>query len=260
MRWNIRSERVVCAATASAVLILLRNFSWLTVAWILFIAATALMRDRGRTSFLLLILLGLSLAARTDQGAAGILTAGVFSGILLSDSFPPRILLAASLSCILIYGTLGGILFLLAVSAVACIFGSRKKRIMIIAGGLAASLPVTGLPIASTAEILVHDEIISNGSVLWTDQVRIDLSRQELLLEAENRDGSQLIINVSAGGVRDSRQMGIIESGDIAVPIYPGETEIVLTETVFPVQVSMIRKWKPFNHPVIWIQSAGISP
>ncbi len=252
----IRPDRLLLMGLASLALFLLRGISGFTVSWALLFIAISLINKHNRITFISLIAAGISLIiGDANAGTALILTGSLF-GIAGSDSLIPRVAYFASFSVILIEGSITGLLPLFVVSFPALLFKCEKWRFLALAGGIIAGLLICGLPGASTYRILVNDEILSKDTVVWLNPFSASLNHPVVLLEAENMDNTDMYIEISAGGVRDSSALGVIEIGGETHQIMPGSNVFRIREATFPAVITLTRKWKPFNHPVIWIQEA----
>jgi hypothetical protein len=216
----------------------------------------SLIEKQNRITFISLITAGISLITGDANAGTALILAGSVFGIAGSDSLLPRVAFFASFSVILFEGSLTGILPLFIVSFPALLLKRERWRYSAIAGGIIAGLLICGLPGASAYRILVHDEVHAENAVIWPDPISANLNHPVVLLEAENMDKTDMFIEISAGGMRDSTLMGVIETGGQTHQILPGSNLFRIRETTFPVVITLTRKWQPFNHPVIWIQEA----
>ena len=254
----IRPERLLLIGIASAALLLLRGFSGFTVSWILLFIGISFIKKQNNITCISLAAVGISLiTGDANAGAALILTGSIF-GIAGSDSLISRIAFFASFSVILFEGSITGLIPLFAASIPAMLFKCTKWRFIALSGGIAAGLVIYGLPAASTYGILVNNETISENSVIWPNTISANLNHPIVLLEADNIDNTNMFIEISAGGVRDTSAMGTLETGGQIHRIMPGTNYFRLSGAASPVVITLTREWKPFNHPVIWIQEAGM--
>lgn len=251
----IRSDRLLLTGVASSVLLLMRGISGFTVSWVLLFIGISLIDKQNRITFILLIAAGISLITGDVNAGTALILIGSLFGIAGSDSSLSRIVFFTSFSVILFEGSIAGILPLFIASIPALLLKMEKWRVLALAGGIVAGLLICGLPVASTYRMLEHDEIISENGVIWTDLVSANFNHPVVLLEAENMDNVDLLIEIEAGGVRDSCPMGIIETGGQTYQIMPGRSVFRISEAAFPAVITLTRKWHPFNHPVIWIQN-----
>ncbi|MCK4505133.1 MAG: hypothetical protein KAW14_05915 [Candidatus Aegiribacteria sp.] len=256
----IRSDRLLLIGLASAVLFLLRGISGFTVSWALLFTGISLIDKQNRITFVALIAAGISLITGDANGGAAFILVGALVGIAGSDSLLSRAAFFASFSVILFEGSITGILPLFVVSFPVLLIKRERWRIIALTGGIAAGLVICGLPGASICRVLVHDEVRSENSVNWPDLYSANLNHPVVLLEALNMDNADLFIEIEAGGVRDSCPVGIIETGGQTYQIMPGSNVFRISEAAFPAVITLTREWKPFNHPVIWIQNATATP
>ncbi|MCD4776821.1 MAG: hypothetical protein K8S15_12325 [Candidatus Aegiribacteria sp.] len=252
----IRPERLLSMGFASAALFLLRGISGFTVSWALLFIGISMIEKQNRITFVSIIAAGISLVTGDANAAAALVLTGALFGIAGSDFLLSRIAFFISFSLILIEGSITGLLPLFIVSFPALLFKCEKRRFLALAGGFITGLLVCGLPMASTYGILVNDEILSEDTIVWPNPVSVNLNHPVVMFEAENMDNADLFIEISAGGVRDSSALGVIETGGQTQPILPGSNVFILREAASPAVVKLTRKWQPFNHPVIWIQEA----
>ncbi len=256
----IRSDRLLLIGLASAVLFLLRGISGFTVSWVLLFIGVSLIDKQNRITFVTIIAAGISLITVDACTGTALILTGAMVGIAGSDSLISRVAFFVSFSVILFEGSITGILPLFVVSFPALLLKLEKWRIIALAGGIIAGLIICGLPGASTYGVLAHDEILSENAVIWPDIVSANINHPVVLLEAFNMDNADLLIETSAGGVRDSCPLGIIETGGQIYQIMPGSNVFRIREAAFPVVITLTRKWQPFNHPVIWIQNVMATP
>ncbi len=252
----IRPDRLLLAGFASAALLILRGISGFTVSWALLFIAISLVKKQNRITFISLLFAGISLITGDVNAGTALVLIGSLFGIAGSDSLLPRVAYFASFSVILIEGSITGILPLFILSFPALLFRKDRWRYFAMAGGIIAGLLICGLPEALTYRVLAHDEIISENAVNWPDPISANLNHPVVMLEALNIDNADLLIEIEAGGVRDSSPMGVIETGEQTHQIMPGSNVFRIREASFPAVITLTRKWQPFNHPVIWIQKA----
>ncbi len=256
----IRSDRLLLIGLASAALFLLRGISGFTVSWALLFTGISLIDKQNRITFVTLIAAGISLITGDVNGGAAFILIGAIIGIAGSDSLISRIAFFTSFSVILFGDSITGILPLFIVSFPALLLKREKWRFLAIAGGIIAGLFICGLPGASTFGVQVHDEILSENAVIWPDLISAKINHPVVLLEAHNMNNADLLIEIEAGGVRDSCPMGTVETGGQTCQIMPGSNVFRIRSAAFPAVITLTRGWKPFNHPVIWIQNAAATP
>ncbi len=256
----IRPDRLALTGLASAALFLLRGISGFTVSWALLFIGISFIEKQNRITFISIIAAGISLITGDPNAGTALILTGLLFGIAGSDSLIPRVVFIVSFSVILFEGSITGIIPLFAASFPALLFKREKWRIIALAGGVAAGLLICGLPVASTYRILVHDEILTENGVIWQDPISVNLNHPVVMLEALNMDSADLIIETSAGGVRDTCSAGVIETGGQTFQIMPGSNVLRIREASFPAVITLTRKWQPFNHPVIRIQNAVATP
>ncbi len=257
---TIRPDRLLLIGLTSAALFLLRGISGFTVSWALLFIGISMIEKQNRITFVSLIAAGLSLITGDANAGIALIVAGALFGIAGSDSLLSRVAFFASFSIILFEGSITGILPLFAVSFPALFIKRERWRYLALAGGIIAGLLICGLPGASTYRILVHDEILSENAVIWPDPVSVNLNHPVVLLEADNIYDADMILEISAGGVRDTFPVGMLETGEESYPIFHGINVIEITEVTFPVVISLTREWQPFNHQVLRIQNARTVP
>ncbi len=251
----LRPDRLLLMGLASAALFLLRGISGFTISWVLLFIGISLIDKQNRITFVSLIAAGISLITGEVNAATALILTGALVGIAGSNSLISRAAFFASFSVILFAGSITGILPLFVVSFPALLFKRERWRLLAIAGGIIAGLLICGLPGASTYRILVHNEIRSENTVIWPDPVSANINHPVVLLEAFNMDNTDVFIEISAGGVRDTHPLGVIETGGQTYKILPGSNVFRIREATFPAFITLTRKWQPFNHPVIWIKN-----
>ena len=252
----IRPERLLLIGLASAAVLLLRGISGFTVSWVLLFMGISFVNKQNNITCISIIAAGISLiTGDANAGAALILTGSIF-GIVGSNSLISRIAFFASFSVILIEGSITGLIPLFVASIPAFLFKCTKWRFIALSGGIVAGLLICGLPVASTYGLLVNNEILSENAVIWPNPVSANLNHPVVLLEAENIDNTDMVIEISAGGVRDTSALGVLETGGQTHRIMPGRNLFRLREAASPIVIKLTREWQPFNHPVIWVQKA----
>lgn len=256
----IRSDRLLITGLASASLFFLRGISGFTVSWALLFTGISLIDKQNRIAFVTLIAAGISLITGDVNAGAALILVGTMIGITGSDSLISRIAFFLSFSVILFEGSITGLLPLFAVSIPALLLKRERWRLLTLAGGIITGLIICGLPVASTFGVQEHDEILSENAVIWPDPIFANVNHPVVLLEAPSMDNADLLIEIEAGGVRDSCPLGIVETGGQTCQIMPGSNIFRIRGAAFPAVITLTRKWQPFNHPIILIRNAVATP
>jgi len=252
-------SRFIFALSISIGVFILHGFSFFAIAACLFAAGTALTKSNRAVTYSAIIFGGLSLLFANGGEGSAMLVIGAAIAVVLSDYAVSRYLFFLSAAAIMIDGAIEGMLPLTAALLVASYFKRAMFRTAILAGGVFAVMIISGLPSAREQRILVLQEVMSQGAVLWPARAELNFSIPELILQAPGTTPSRLTVTVHGGGVRDNDPVGYITSDDRTFPVYSGENILVIEQPEFPVSIRINRFWKPFTHPVIHFDSAEAS-
>ena len=256
---HILKSKLFFALSISIGVLVLHGFSFFAIAACLYAAGTALVKGPRTVTYSAFIFGGVSLLFADNSQGSAMLMMGAVIAVVLSDSAVSRYLFFLSAAAILFDGAIQGILPLTAALLVASHVKRVKLRTIILAGGVFAVLIFSGLPSAREQRILVLQEVMSQGAVIWPARAELNLSMPELILQAPGTTPSRLTVTLHGGGVRDNDPVGYITSDDRTFPLYSGENILVIEQPEFPVSIRISRSWKPFFHPVIHFDSAEAS-
>ena len=248
---NTTKGKLVLALSVSAALFISYGFSIFALAVSLYATGTALLKGPRAVTLIAVFLGGLSLLSFNSSLSPVLLTTGAALAVAFSVSTVARYFFFLSAAAILFSGAIEGIAPLTAAALTAAPVKKQKWRAIILAGGLSAVLIISGLPLAPEYRFSVSEEVLTENGVIWQEPVELNLSRPQLLLQVPRVDFTRMTVQVSAGGVRDSRPVGYVASADSIYPVHPGENTILIEEPDFPVSIRISRQWKPFTHPVI---------
>lgn len=248
---NTYIGKLALALTVSAAVLISHGFSFFALAVCLYAAGTALLKGQQSITLIAIFLGGMSLLSFSSSLGPPILTAGAVLAVAFSVSTTSRVLFCLSAAAILFSGAIEGIAPLIAAALAAASLKKEKWRAIILAGGLSAVLIISGLPSSPEYHFSVSEEVLIENAVLWPEPSELNLSKPHLFLQAPRTDFTEMTIQVSAGGVRDSCPLGYVASADRTFPVYPGENILMIEKPDFPVSIRISRHWKPFTHPVI---------
>ncbi len=243
--------KLVLASAVSAAAIISHGFSFFSMAVCLYAAGTALLRGPRAVTLLAVTLGGFSLLSFGSGPGPALLTAGAVLAVAFSASTISRLLFCLSAAAVLFYGTIEGMIPIAAALFLASPLSRERWRSLMLAGGLMATLLISGLPSNEEHRIFVSEEVLIDNGLIWPGPVELNLSMPQIVLYAPGMDIAEMTLHVSAGGVRDHDPLGYAASGDSTFPVYPGENILLIEEPEFPVSIRISRPWKPFNHPVI---------
>ncbi len=243
--------KLVLATAVSAAVIISHGFSFFAIAVCLYAAGTALIRGPEAVTFLAFLAGGISLISFGSSLGPALLTAGAVLAVLFSASAVSRFLFCLSAIAVLFSGTIEGTVPLAAAVLMSSPVRREWWRSLILAGGLMATLLISGLPSNEEHRIFVSEEVLIDNGLIWPGPVELNLSMPQIVLYAPGMDIAEITLHVSAGGVRDHDPVGYAASGDSTFPVYPGENILLIEEPEFPVSIRISRPLKPFNHQVI---------
>jgi hypothetical protein len=250
--------KLVFTLSFAAAVFILHGLSFFTTAVFFYAAGTAFVKGQKTLILLTVFLCGLSVLSCDSLGPS-LLTVGAVLAISFSDFSISRYLFLLSVSAIVLSGVIEGIVPLLAAALAASLLKKELWRLVILAAGFSAVLIISGLPNPDEYPLAVCEEVLTDNGVLWTWTSELDLSMPELLIKDPHKDISNITLQLSAGGVRDSIPVGFVISGNRAFPVRSGENIVLIDEPQFPVSIRMSRHWELFTHPVIHVDSAEAS-
>lgn len=216
-------------------------------------------------------LLGFSQASRTFPFLTGLSLIALFSPSLM----PMAVLIGGALACATAYSMRTRITGLIAVAstiwflplsnaipiivlaAVTTLTLNCRIRSLLLPVALIVSVFWTGLPGPLSGEQAIAHSRINDGKLTYTVQT-VDLSTREVLLPAPCTGTWALWVALDGGGVRDSLPMMAIRLGDDMLVLPSGRDTLCFT--MIPgdtLAITMMRDFKPFNHPVIHTTAGG---
>lgn len=251
--------KLALAILASVGILIIHGFSLFSMAICLYAAGTALIRGTGAVTSVVVFIGGLSLLSFSSSLGPALITAGAVFAVVFSVSTVSRYLFFLSAAAVLFSGTIEGIAPITAAALVAATVKRERLRAIILIGGLLAVLIISGLPTTPEYRFYVSEEVSVENGVIWPEPTELNLGRPRLLLQAPRTDYTEMTLQVSSGGVRDSCPVGYVASADRIFPVYPGDNTILIEEPEFPVSILISRSWKPFTHSVIHFISGKAS-
>lgn len=251
------AARVLLPSAAAMSVLLMRGVDAVSVSICLMLAGC--MEYRGGRQGLVLVLFPAFLALLAGSSPdfqAALVLAGAATGLVMSQSPVSRLLLSLAVLLTALIGPLSGLLPLVPFALVSMPAAVRRHRAALIAAGTVLVVVLGGLPLAEVPARLHGSEIRSEGSITWDHSRSLDLSAPSLVLEAGGRRPATLHLRLSAGGTRDTEPVGRAVSGDTMFAVMPGENLIVFRDPEMPVEITLYRNWRPFNHPVVHFTGA----
>ena len=146
---------------------------------------------------------------------------------------------------------------LVAVATVSVLLGRKRLRYFLIPAGFIVSTLFFSLPESMTFEPVIAGSEIAAG-ILSYNIPEVNTSRNEVLLPAPFEGTWAVWIALEAGGVRDSIPMMAIHLNEEML-LLPSGTD-TLCFTMNPgdtLTISLMRKFRPFNHSVIHASAGG---
>ncbi|MCD4708919.1 MAG: hypothetical protein K8S62_14405 [Candidatus Sabulitectum sp.] len=146
---------------------------------------------------------------------------------------------------------------LIVIAAASALIGKKHLRCFLIPAGFIISVFFTGLPGSLITEPVIAGSTIAAGALSY-DIPEVNTSRQEVLLPAPFEGTWVVWIAIEAGGVRDSIPMMAISLGEDMLFLQSGTD--TLSFTMIPgdtLAITLVRKFKPFNHSVIHAVAGG---
>ncbi len=251
--------KLILALSIAAAVFISHGFSIFALAVCLYAAGTSLLRGQQSLTLITIFLGGLSLLSFSSTLGSVLLTAGAALAVAFSVSAVSRSLFCLSAAAVLLSGAIEGTAPFIAAAITAALVKKEKWRALILAGGLSGVILFSGLPSAPGYNSSVSEEALTENGVMWPQPSELNLAKPRLLLQAPGIDIREMTLRISAGGVRDTCQVGHVISAGRTFPVYPGENILLIQEPEFPVSILISRKWKPFTHPVIHFVSAEAS-
>ena len=255
---RIQICKLVLALSAAAAVLILHGFSFFVAAVFFYAAGAAFVRGQQAVTSITVLLGGLSVISCGNLGYA-LIAVGAILAISFSNSAVSRYLFLLSMAAIFLSGAVEGTAPILAAALAASMLKKELTRLTILATGISAVLIISGLPQPHEYPSTVSEELLTDNGVVWPWMSELNLSMPELLMQDPRKEIASVTLHVSAGGVRDSKPVGLVISADRTFPIYSGEDVILIEEPGFPISIRISRQWQPFTHPVIHVHSAEAS-
>lgn len=194
---------------------------------------------------------GLSVLSGDGALSASLVLTAPVPAMIGSRGKVSRVLFLASGVAAVLTGDMPGSIPMIPALIACAVLPGAFTRGMAAAAGILLMVLISGLPGPAGRDYAYASSVIDGTVVRWDYAESVDLSSPVLILGSGGVQVRRLSITLSAGGTRDPLPVGEVVSGTSILPVMPGDNSLEIHRPVFPVKISISRRWSPFSHPVI---------
>lgn len=203
-------------------------------------------------------LLGLSLISILSHSLIvwTVLVAGLLS-LFFSTSSRTRYIAFFAIAIALWFSSLVKLIPLVLLALASVFVVNRRYKFILLFVALLVSIFWIGMPGASIESVVYANSVIRDERIVYQIP-NLNLSARKALLVAPLEGSWALELALEAGGVRDTIPMYSLQLGEDMLFLPAGIDTLCFT--VFPgdtLEIGLIRKFHPFNHPVLHATAVG---
>jgi len=239
--------RILPGLALSVTMLLLRGFSFYTLAWSCLACGLLWSRQPSRTGGLSWFLAALSALMGNSPGGMMTLTVACILETILSNDIRERAIPFISLLLLSAAGVLTGLTLLLLGCALALVLDCRHLRSAVCGLFILAGILIHGPPSSVMTEQWSVERLVQQWQRYdWHEPIRITRCNPKVMVYYPTPPDRQFVLNVSASFSSANTSGGWIQQGE-TFHLLDAATDTVLLRGHEPFSVVLPGEWRPFS-------------